>query len=249
MTDRNPWLPHATLATTARMRLFCVPYAGGSATMFRPWTTLAPDGVQIAAIQLPGRDHRLGERPFTAADTLVPSLLDGLRDYLDRPFAIFGHSMGALIAFELTRELRRRAQPLPERLFLSAHRAPHLRDRSTPMHALEHDAFVEALRNLEGTPEEVLEHEELMAILVPTLRADFQLCETYQWIEERPLDVPLTLFGGTRDPNVSRDELEAWSSMTTGPVTTQMFEGGHLFLQHAHEELMNAIQKCEAGTG
>jgi medium-chain acyl-[acyl-carrier-protein] hydrolase len=231
----------APVTTTARVRLFCLPYAGGGAAVFRRWPSLVTPDLQIAAIQLPGREHRLAERAFTNIDALVPALIDAIREHLDRPFAIFGHSMGALIAFELTRALRKRGMQQPVRLFLSGHRAPQLPDRRPPLHALGDAEFLDALRELEGTPDEVLAHEELMAIFAPTLRADFQLCETYGWSEDAPLEIPLSVFGGTDDPDVDRHELDAWSETTSAPSSVRMFEGGHLFLQQAHQSVVKAV--------
>lgn len=197
--------------------------------------------MQIAAIQLPGREHRLAEPAYSHIGALVPALLDGIRTHLDRPFALFGHSMGALVAFELARTLRRQGIRQPVRLFLSGHRAPHLRDRRPPMHALPDDEFRLALRGLGGTPDEVLGHQELMDLVAPTLRADFQLCETYAWRDEPPLDVPFTIFGGREDPNVAPEELEAWRKQTNAPARVEMLRGDHYYLHHSHEALMRAV--------
>lgn len=197
--------------------------------------------MQIAAIQLPGREHRLAEPAYSHVDALVPALLDGIRTHLDRPFAIFGHSMGALIAFELARALRRHGMQEPLRLFLSGHRAPHLPDRRPPLHALPDVEFWPALRKLGGTPDEVLAHEELMALVAPTLRADFQLCETYTFREEPPLEIPFTIFGGREDPNVEPYELEGWRPQTLGAVRIEMLRGDHYYLQQSHEALVKAV--------
>ena len=224
------------------MRVFCLPYAGGGAAIYQPWTRLAPPALQVAAIQLPGREHRLAEPAYSDVHALVPPLLDGIRTHLDRPFAIFGHSMGALIAFELARELRRRGMPQPVRLFVSAHRAPHLPDRRPPIHALPGAEFWPALRKLGGTPDEVLEHHELMALVEPMLRADFKLCETYAFREEPPLEIPLSVFGGSEDPGVGRDELEAWSEVTRAPVNVEMFPGDHYYLHHSHQLVLRLAE-------
>ncbi|HYC61333.1 MAG TPA: alpha/beta fold hydrolase [Thermoanaerobaculia bacterium] len=223
------------------MRLFCFPYAGGGATVYRPWVRAAPAGVQIRAVELPGRETRMFAEPFRSMDALIPALLGELRAQLEAPFALFGHSMGALIAFELTRALRRTRAPQPARLFLSAHRAPHLRNRRPAIHDLRGDAFWAALRRLGGTPEEVFAHRDLMELVEPTLRADFELCERYQFTGEDPLDVPLTLFGGTEDPNVSELELLAWQEHTRAGVRLKMFAGQHLFLQHSHAAVLREV--------
>ena len=223
------------------MRLFCFPYAGGGATAYRPWVRLAPAGVQIRAVELPGRETRMFDVPFRSMSALIPALVDELQTQLEPPFALFGHSMGALIAFELARALRRAHKPQPARLFLSAHRAPHLPNRRPPIHDLRGDAFWSALRRLGGTPEEVLAHRDLMELVEPTLRADFELCERYQLANEEPLDIPLTLFGGTEDPSVSEEELLAWQQHTRADVRVKMFPGQHLFLQHSHADVLREV--------
>jgi myxalamid-type polyketide synthase MxaE and MxaD/epothilone polyketide synthase D len=237
----NPWLPTAPVITDARTRLFCLPYAGGGAAIYRPWLKAVPRSVQVCALQLPGRENRLTEPAFTSMDALIPALVEAIRAHLDRPFALFGHSMGALVAFELARALRRRHLPQPRHLFLSAHRAPHLPDRRPPIHQLDDDAFWEEMRRLEGTPQEVLDNEELKELVLPTLRADFQLCETWKLIDEEPLDEPFSIFGGTEDPNVDRDELESWRDYTSGAMTLRMLPGHHLFLQQAQSTVLDAV--------
>jgi medium-chain acyl-[acyl-carrier-protein] hydrolase len=237
----NAWLPHAPRVTNARVRLFCLPYAGGGAAVYRPWVKVVPAEVQICAVQLPGRESRLMEPPFTRMDALIPALVAAIREHLDRPFAIFGHSMGALVGFELTRALRRANLSMPAHLFLSAHRAPHLPDRRPHIHQLNEADFRQALRELEGTPEEVLENRELMDLIEPTLRADFELCEVYQPAREAPLDVPMTIFGGIADPNVDEAELDAWREYTRAPVRVQMFRGNHLFLHQSQREVTEEV--------
>lgn len=239
--DRNPWLPLSPVVTTANTRLFCLPYAGGGATMYRPWVTAAPAQVQVCPVQLPGREHRLMEPAFDSIDTLVPALVEALRAHLDRPFAIFGHSMGALVAFELTRALRRVQLPQPRQLFLSAHRAPALPDRRPHIHQLDDASFRSELRRLDGTPPEVLEHDELMELITPTLRADFRICETYEFVPEAPLDMPLSLFGGLEDPNVNRDELEGWRDCTSASISVRMFPGHHFFLQQSQAAVLRDV--------
>jgi len=237
----NPWLPSAPQTSDARLRLFCLPYAGGGALLFRPWAGAAPRDIQICAVQLPGREHRLMEPAFTRMDALIPALRDAIAAHLDRPFAIFGHSMGALMAFELTRALRRAGVRLPQQLFLSAHRAPQLPDRRAPIHTLPDEQLWEQLRRLDGTPEEVLANRELMELITPTLRADFELCETFELAKEPPLDIPFRLFGGTEDPNVDEPDLEAWREHTTAALRVSMLPGGHLFLQQQQREVFTAI--------
>ena len=239
MSDR--WLAPNLLRTDARMRFFCLPHAGAGASAYRAWSQELPADLQLCAVQLPGRENRLNERSIDSTTKLVPELLGGIRAYLDRPFALFGHSMGALVAFELTRELRRLGLPQPRHLFLSAHRAPHLPGLFPHVHALSRPEFIAELRRLEGTPDEVLAHEELMQIAEPILRADFKLCETYEYVQGEPLDMPLSIFGGVDDPNVQPAVLEPWREHTRASIRLRIFPGGHLYPQQARAELVSAI--------
>lgn len=224
------------------MRLFCLPYAGGGASVYREWAAALQPDIQLCAVQLPGRENRLGEPLYRGSAELVPPLVQALRPFLDRPFAMFGHSMGALLAFEAARTMRRLRLPAPEHLFLSSHRAPHLPDRCTQLHLLERPAFADALRNLQGTPEVVLANEELMQIAEPILRADFELCETYVHTPDAPLDIPLSIFGGADDVDVPERDLRPWSEHTRATAKVEMFPGHHLYLRNCREALVKTIR-------
>jgi surfactin synthase thioesterase subunit len=241
MNDR--WLAPNLLRTDARLRVFCLPYAGAGASAYRSWANELHTDMQLCPVQLPGRENRLGEPAIDSTGVLVRELLTGLRPYLDRPFVIFGHSMGALLGYELARELRRLGLPQPRHLFLSAHRAPHLPGQLPHVHALSRPEFLAELRRLEGTPDEVLEHEELMQIAEPILRADFKLCETYVHAPGEPLDIPLSIFGGADDPKVREEVLAPWREHTRAAMRLQIFPGGHLFLHPSRAPLVSAILK------
>jgi len=201
-----------------------------------------PSDVQVCAVQLPGRENRLSEPPSQSTTELVPLLVEGLRPFLDRPYAFFGHSMGALLAFEATRTLRSHGMRLPGYLFLSSHRAPHLAQRAKQIHRLQGAEFIDALRNLRGTPEEVLNHEELMQIAEPILRADFGLCERYVYTPGEPLNMPMSVFGGLEDMDVLEEDLSAWAPYTTAAMRLRMFAGHHLYLREGRDALLAAIR-------
>jgi medium-chain acyl-[acyl-carrier-protein] hydrolase len=179
--------------------------------------------------------------PFVRLEVLVQALAEALTPHLDIPFACFGHSMGTLISFELARELRRQERRGPVCLFVSGHRAPHLPDPNPPIHHLSDVLFIRELRRLKGTPEEVLEHVELRQLLLPVLRADFALCETYTYSVEGPLDCPIAVFGGLQDERVSRPELVAWREHTRVAYTLRMFPGDHFYLHGGRSSLLDAI--------
>lgn len=225
----------------ARLRLFCFPYAGGSAAIFRQWPELLPPWVEVRAAQLPGRGARMSEPPFADARSLVEALLPAVAAQLDKPFAFFGHSMGGVIAFELSRRLRGALGVEPRHLFISGRRAPHLSETSRPFYDAPEPEFREELRRLNGTPPEVLDHPELMALLSPILRADITLSQTYR-CESRPsLSCPLTVFGGSNDGHDDLSGLEAWREHTVGPFSRRMFEGDHFFINTARQPILREI--------
>ena len=239
----NSWLPYARANARTRLRLFCFPYAGGSASIFRMWSAMLPPEIEVCAVQLPGRENRVRELPLTQLNLLIQVLTEAFLPYLNMPFAFFGHSMGALVSFELARQLRRQNYPTPLHLFVSAHRAPQIRNFSPPIHQLPETLFVEKLRLLNGTASEVLEDDELMQLLQPTLRADFAICETYSYTTEDPLVCPISAFGGLYDDEVSYNDLAAWHEQTSSLFTLHILPGNHFFLHNLREPLLGAISK------
>lgn len=237
----NLWVTRPKPNPQARFRLFCLPYAGAGASIFRSWSEELPPEIEVCPIQLPGREDRLGETPFTRLSPLIQTLAPLLRPYLDIPFAIFGHSMGALISFELTRELRRQNWPCPVHLFVSGIRAPQIPDLALPIHRLLEPEFIESVRRLNGTPQEVLQNPELMKLFLPALRSDFAILETYFYATEEQLKCPISAFGGLQDTIVSREDLAVWRAQTHGAFTLQMFPGDHFFLHSDPQPLLQAI--------
>lgn len=251
--DPGRWLVTPRPKPDARVRLFCLPFAGGAASAYRSWGDLMGPGVEVTAVQLPGREMRLREPPFDRVEPLVAAIADVLEaagTLEAKPYAVFGHSMGALIGFELVRELRRRGRPLPVALVASGRNAPHMPPRDPLMHPLPHDEFVDRLRRFEGTPEAVLEHQELMEMLIPLLRADFAVNEAYTHRPEEPLGLPLLAMGGDGDEEVSREGLEAWAGYTRGPFDLRVYPGGHFFLNHLGTDVTQAVRDAiRAATG
>jgi medium-chain acyl-[acyl-carrier-protein] hydrolase len=191
-------------------------------------------------VQLPGRENRIRETPFERLGPLVEALADAVDPYLSLPFALFGHSNGALIGFELARTLRARGRPGPAHFFASGRRAPDLPpDRL--IHHFPEAEFLAELQELGGLPAELLAHRELLSLLVPTLRADVAINETYAFTEQAPLECALTAYGGLADPKVRREQLEAWARHTSGPFVLRMFPGGHFFLQDDRALLLRTL--------
>ena len=238
---QNPWLVCLAPNPTATLRLFCFPYAGGGAPVYREWSALLPNA-EVVAIQYPGRGARMMEPPLQSLPELVEGIYHAILPYLNKPFAFFGHSLGSLVAFELTRLLRRNGQPLPKQLLVSARRAP---DQPRPverlMHTLTDAEFIEDLKSYNGTPREILENKDLMELVLPVLRADFRINETYEYREEAPLNIPLTAFGGTADHRAGEEDMTKWQAHTASTFHVQMFDGDHFYLNHLQNELTAAI--------
>jgi len=236
------WLQYWQRRPKARIRLFCFPYAGGSASIFRTWSDRVPQEVEICPVQWPGREGRLTEPLISDFHTLVSDLALALAPVLDMPYAFFGHSMGALVSFELTRYLRgMRKTSLPVHLFVSGRRAPQIPDLDPPTSHLPEPEFIEELRRLKGTPEAVLQNEELLRLLMPSIRADFSMCEKYIYIPAKPLECPITAMGGLYDREVMRHMIEAWREQTSSNFKLRFFDGDHFFLHKEREALLRVL--------
>lgn len=237
------WLAYREVNPRARLRMFCFPYAGGGASAYRGWSSSLPSDVEVCPVQLPGRESRLREPAFDRPGPLIQGVADALQPWLDMPFVFFGHSMGGMISFELSRELRRRGQKLPLHIFVSGRRAPQLPARDEPIHDLPEPEFIVKLRELNGTPEEVLQHAELMKLLIPVLRADFAVNETYEYTEDEPFDFGLSAFGGLGDEEVTREDLASWRDQTRGRFRLRMLPGDHFFLHSAKDLITEAVAR------
>lgn len=225
----NGWLSERDIRPGARMRLFCLPHAGSGAAAFYRWKSLLP-GVDVCPVLLPGREARLRELSVEDLRTLIAELLDSTSAYLDVPFAIFGHSMGSLIAYEWAVHLAQARLPEPACLFLSGREAAHLPLPYEPAHAMSDEAFVAELRRrYGGTPEDLLADAELREVFMPILRSDVKLVETYRHGPETMLHCPVLAFAGASDTSVSQSGLNAWGDLTTGEFATQRFAGDHFY--------------------
>ncbi|MEM7552927.1 MAG: thioesterase domain-containing protein [Cyanobacteria bacterium P01_A01_bin.84] len=229
----------------AQLKLFCFPYAGGGTLSFRKWGEELFPKIEVNLIQLPGREKRLQEKPYTRIEPLIKQLQSAIIPYLNQPFAFFGYSMGSLIAFELTRSLRRNYQLNPEHLFVCARRAPQLPRKKPPIHELPNAEFIQELLSLNGTPKEILTSDELMALFLPTIRADFEVIETYAYYHEMPLKIPITALGGLEDAEATQEDLAAWEIQTNNKFKLYILPGDHFFINSALPQLLQIIcAKC-----
>ncbi len=225
------WFPYRRERPDAAARLFCLHYAGGSALTYRAWCALAPAELEVCPVQLPGRDERRAEPPFRRMHEVVEALADAIEPLSDLPFGLFGHSMGARIAFELVRTLRARRAPMPGQLFVSGSRAPHVPSGGTDLHRLDDAALVEELRRMGGTPEDILDDPDTAATLLGLVRADFELLETYRFAGDDRLDCDITAFRGAGDAFATLEGMQAWEPLTNGRFAMRTFPGNHFFLQ------------------
>lgn len=239
----SPWVRRPRPDPDAGLRLFCFPYSGAGASVYYPWANLLPRNIEVCAVQLPGRENRLGEKPMTRMNSLVETAVSGLLPYLDKPFVFFGHSMGALLCFEVARFIHSRFHLCPDHLLVSAHRAPHLPRTAAPIHRLPENEFLAEVCKLNGMEKEVVESEELMQMILPILRADFTVCETYAYEGVEPFHCPITAFGALHDGSVNVRSLAAWNEHTTGSFSLLLFPGDHFYISTERAALLEAIAR------
>jgi medium-chain acyl-[acyl-carrier-protein] hydrolase len=227
---KSQWLPVRRTNLNASVRLFCFPYAGGNESAYRHWQQKLPESIEVLPVQLPGRGSRITEPPYSELRSLVRAASESLAAEMEKPFALFGHSMGGLIAFELARELHKQHGIQPTHLFISAKCSPRQRPEDPSVGQLSDAALIEILGRYEGTPRELLNDAELMRLVLPVIRADMALCNSYVYEPGPPLECPITVFGGLEDHVCSRAGLESWQGYTKGPFTLRMLPGGHFFI-------------------
>jgi medium-chain acyl-[acyl-carrier-protein] hydrolase len=240
----TPWFNCAKPDSHARLRLFCFPYAGGGASIYRGWENYLPPGMEVWSVQPPGRGSRFKEPAFASMDSLVAAAATAIEPFLDLPIAFFGHSVGAFASFELAHLLANKFGVKVGHLFVSGARGPQLPRNRRRIHDLPEDEFITELKTLNGTPHEVLENPELMKMVSTTLRADFAIAETYLSSHRSPLNCPITVFGGLEDTLVSREDLEAWRIHTTNSFDLLQLPGDHFFI-HTSDSLMFRILSRE----
>lgn len=240
----SAWLVVPRPHPHARLRLFCFPYAGSGAVVYRTWPNDLPTEIEMCAIQLPGRENRFREPPLTRLSEVVTALAEAMQPYLDLPFAFFGHSLGGLVSFELAQYLRQHHGRTPAHFFVSARRAPHVPEPFPPIHQLQNDEFIAHMqKRYGGIPQAILHAPDLLLAMLPMLRADFALFEDYEFSHAAPLPCPLTAFGGAHDQVVSREDLAAWREHTLGEFSLRMLEGDHFYLRSAQAQIVREVSQ------
>jgi medium-chain acyl-[acyl-carrier-protein] hydrolase len=245
--QRTPWLIRQSATPQPggphRIRLFCFSYAGGSAASYAPWQALFGPEVEVCGIQLPGRGARMVEAPYTDLSLMVKDLAALIVAQKSMPFAFFGHSLGGLVAFELARYCQLHHLPMPLQLFASGCSAPQFRNPSKNLHLLSDDDLIGTLKDYNGTPPEILAHRELMELVLPVIRADFGLAETYQYRPGALLNIPVTVLAGKRDERNAAEQVEGWAKETSAPCQVNWFEGDHFFINGERAEVVALVAK------
>ena len=238
---RSIWMPRSRPA--ARIRLLCFPYAGAGANVYRGWDRELGDDVELAAVQLPGREWRRNEQPFTRLDDLIDHLLPEVSAWFEdsRPGMFFGYSMGGAIGFVLAQRLHQAGARGPAALFAAACRAPKRLAATGALFRLGDEDFVEAIRRLGGMPDTVAVEPALVQLVLPTLRADFEVLGTHSWQPSEPVPCPLYVYGGSNDQLASRSEIAQWREHTSGRFQIRLFSGGHFFINDARGQLLKTL--------
>lgn len=229
-SEFGKWVVRDAPRPRARLRLVCFAYAGGGSSAFRGWSRELPETVELLGIELPGRGRRLREEPYRDMRALGKDCAEALEPVLDRPYALFGHSMGGLAILEVARELERRGMRRPESLFVAGVAPPHGSRRRRDSHTLPDRQLIDRLRDFDGTPPEVFANPELLRIFLPVLRADLEACETYEDDASPPLEAPVIVFGGVGDRVVEPEELDGWLELSRVQGEVELLPGGHFFI-------------------
>jgi surfactin synthase thioesterase subunit len=238
----SPWIQRLAPRNNPKLRLICFPQAGRGSSMFRAWSKDLPETVEVCAVAAPGREGRYREPSITSMSALVTKLVDGLAPAMNERYAFFGHSLGALVAFALTRELRRQGKALPAHLCVAGRRAPQW-PPSSPIYQLGDREFLANLTNRYGAlPAEVVADPEVLSLFLSPLRGDMTILDTYSYDAEPPLPVPLSAYGSTRDATLTPAMLEAWKQQTSHGFRSRMFDGDHFFPDALRPQLLAAIR-------
>jgi medium-chain acyl-[acyl-carrier-protein] hydrolase len=235
------WVVCPLANPAAELRLFCFHHAGGNGQYFYRWANHLPAGVELAVIQLPGRGPRRREPHAQQVVPLCETIADAVSGFADLPFVFFGHSLGALLCFETARSLRRKGARGPARLIVSATEAPHRRTAPDALTEMSNDRLVEKLREFDGAPEEALQNQELLDLILPTVRADFALYESYRYRPEAPLACAISAYGGRDDAGVEDERLAAWCDLTTGSCRVRQFDGRHFYIEKSRSSFFSAL--------
>ncbi len=236
---QSKWIVQPKPNGNAKLRLFCFPYAGSSAVVtYKYFVDNLPEFVEVCPVELPGRGTRMGEKLIDNIEEILARITENIGSYLDKPFVFFGHSMGALISYELTKKVKDKYNACPQKLYISAHKAPFLERGGPIMHKLERESFVNELKKMNGIANELLEHTELMDLMIPIIKNDYAVCENYTYQGKEKINVPITAFGGRYDKDIHENDLIKWAEVTNHDFNHYLIEGGHFFITKEKENFI-----------
>lgn len=238
---RNDWFMIFKPNSNASIRLFCFHHGGGSASIYRCWVKDIIDSVEIVAIQLPGREERYNEQLLNNINIIINELYLDFNEYTDKPFVLFGHSLGALVAFEFARALRRNGRPQPKHLIVSGAKAPQIPLESPNIHSLSDSEFIQELRKYNGVSQSMMENKELISVFLPAMKSDFCMYETYEYRNESPLSYPITALGGLDDETFRKENLIEWKIQTIDSFKYYFLPGNHFFIKSAHDKTIKIV--------
>ncbi len=242
--ENDNWFHTTCRGKSPKATIFCMPYAGGSATVYSSWHELLPSDIRVCAIQTPGHFGRVSEPLITSLESLVEEITSAIVPYLNgEKYFFFGHSMGARVMFEVACLLDKRGCSLPQELFVSGARSPEIPRPKAPIHALPDNQFVYEISMVNGTPDDVLRNNELLELLLPILRADFKICETWENVITSKLSLPIRVFGGLNDKGVTLDCLDAWQRCSSLRISRHVFPGGHFFINENREKVLSIMAR------
>lgn len=244
---QNTWFVKPKPNASADLRLICFPYAGGSATTFMSWAKLLPANVELVIIQAPGRGVRIAEQAYSNMSALVNDLINVMPALFDKPYVFFGHSLGSRVAFELMSQLYDKHKVLPLHFIASGSRSPNLKATKKPIHHLPDAQFIDELKVLNGTPQVVLDNQELMEMFLPLLRADFEVADTYYYQKKSNFDCPITVLTGV-DDDISPDDLQAWGDLFKTNIDLHYITGDHFFIDSHKDIVVEQVNKIISNT-
>lgn len=245
----SPWLTYFTPRPHAKVRLFCIPHGGGGAQNFKDWAESLPEFIEVVALSFPGRGSRHAEPAIHSMGELVNEIVNAITPFLDKPYAFFGHSVGALVAYEVVCRIEQANQTegttlkLPMRLITSAHEVPAESHADTPMYQLSDAELLTKIGELGLVPDEALQNKELVDFILPPLRADFEVSETYQWQKVEPLTVPITATLGDQDTLLTEQDMQGWRAYTCRDFAFKCYEGDHFYTVSKMSELLADITR------
>ena len=243
--NQSKWFVNYTNNNYAVTRLFCFPPAGGSASYFRTWKNKLTTKSNLFAIQLPGREKRTSESFFMNIEEIVDSIHKDILIYLDKPYVFFGHSLGALISFEVVRRLAYNKLPQPKFLILSGRAAPHLKlENIDKISCLKDESFINKIDSFGGIPQELKANKDFLELILPRLRADFRIAETYNYQNALPIESDIIRLCGEQDKYVVKSNIDEWGKHTTGKLFKYMFPGGHFFINSFSSDIVNIVNEA-----